>query len=71
LKSPNNAFLKGIVKDYKTYSDRLNHCRLDLDAEKSKLAKCSDPYKRDKYNGNSNIYIYIYIYFFFRCCCCY
>jgi predicted nucleic acid-binding Zn-ribbon protein len=54
--NPNNAFLKGIVKDYKTYSDRLNHCRLDLDAEKSKLAKCSDPYKRDKYNDNINSY---------------
>ncbi|ORX53899.1 hypothetical protein BCR36DRAFT_411038 [Piromyces finnis] len=52
--TPNTDFLKGIAKDFKTYSDRLNKCRLDLDVEKSKLAKCSDPYKRDKYNDNIN-----------------
>jgi len=54
--NPNTAFLKGIAKEYKTYSDRLNNCRLDLDSEKSKLTKCSDPYKRDKYNENIHNY---------------
>jgi hypothetical protein len=54
--NPNTIFLKGIAKDYKTYSDRLNNCRLDLDSEKSKLNKCSDPYKRDKINENIHNY---------------
>ena len=57
--SPNTVFLKGIAKDYKTYSDRLNNCRLDLNSEKSKLAKCGDPYKCDKYTG-------IFFFFFFK-----
>lgn len=52
--TPNTTFLKGIAKDYKTYSDRLNNCRLDMDSEKSKLAKCSDPYKREKFTDNIN-----------------
>jgi len=54
--NPNSQFLKGIVKDYKTYSDRLNKCRLDLDVEKNKLSKSSDPYKNEKYNDSINKY---------------
>jgi len=54
--NPNTVFLKGIARDYKTYTDRLNNCRLDLNSEKSRLAKCSDPYKCEKYTENINKY---------------
>lgn len=34
------------------YSEKLNHCRLDIDSEKAKHAKSNDPYKKERHADN-------------------